>query len=173
MGHIYLLHSKISTSVILLTSNQTNDRRIKLMNLGVWASNIDTKNLLALFVMLSFYLLFEILTVSCDILYIVWKYSHDVHHQTSSKIVLLFCFKHHTNTSAVIQLYKCVPVASFEMLIRGAWLLYPEANFKTISSLGDYLYNESMDKITGKCYSYCYLSYQEGLASYWYHHCRA
>jgi len=71
VGHIYLLHSKISTSVILLTSNQTNDRRIKLMNLGVWASNIDTKNLLALFVMLSFYLLFEILTVSCDILYIV------------------------------------------------------------------------------------------------------
>lgn len=41
------------------------------MNLGVWASNIDTKNLLALFVMLPFYLLFEILTVSCDILYIV------------------------------------------------------------------------------------------------------
>lgn len=71
MGHFYLLHSKLSTSVVLLTSNQTSDRRIKLMNLGVWASNIDTKILLALFVMLPFYLPFEILTVSSDILYVV------------------------------------------------------------------------------------------------------
>lgn len=62
LGHIYILHSKLSTSVVLLTSNQISDSGIKLMNLGVLASSIDTKNILALFVMLPFYLFFEILS---------------------------------------------------------------------------------------------------------------
>lgn len=128
------------------------------MNLVNWASNIDTKNLLAFFVMLAFYLHFEILTVNCDILYILWKDFHRVNRKTSSKIVLFFyfccclfvCFLNHTNASVVIQLYKCVPVVSFEMLISRAWLLYPEANFKTISSFSHYLYHYNMDNITEK-----------------------
>lgn len=62
VGHIYILHSKLSISAVHLTSNQISDSRIRFMSLGVLASNIDTKNLLAFFVMLPFYLLFEILS---------------------------------------------------------------------------------------------------------------